>query len=227
MSRVGKLSLIAAVALTGTAALVPVEQAHAQQIYRSVGPDGKVTFSDQPPANNAKNTSVKSRESASPEPASDGGALPYALQQVVNRYPVTIYTGSDCAPCDAARNLLVSRGVPFTERTVSNNESIDALKALNNGNSNIPFATVGGQHLNGFSDTAWIQYLDAAGYPKKSQLPPSYRRPTPTPIATAKDAQAPQQPSAQARPAARPAPAESDQTAPSGPTPTNPTGLVF
>ena len=230
MSRVGKFSVMAAAALLGAAALVPMEQAEAQQIYRSVGPDGKVTFSDQPPANDAK-TSVKRKGLASADYAENdtsGSNLPYSLQQVVNRYPVTIYTGKDCDPCDAARNLLVSRGVPFTERTVSNNESIDALKALNNGNSNIPFGTIGGQHLSGFSDTTWTQYLDAAGYPKKSQLPPNYRRPTPTPVAEAKDAQQPQQaPATQARPAARPAPANTDQTAPSGPTPTNPTGLVF
>ena len=25
----------------------------------------------------------------------------------------TLYTGSDCAPCDGARNLLVNRGIPF------------------------------------------------------------------------------------------------------------------
>ncbi|MBF5007497.1 glutaredoxin family protein [Diaphorobacter caeni] len=229
MSRVGKLSVFAAAALLGASALVPVDSATAQQIYRSVGPDGKVTFSDQPPANNANaNTSVKSKGGSSTEFSesdSGNGALPYTLQQVVNRYPVTLYTGDDCTPCVNARNLLITRGIPFTERTVSSNESLEALKALS-GNNNIPFATVGAQHLNGFADTLWTQYLDAAGYPKKSQLPGSYRRPLPTPLVTAKEpAQAPA-PAQAARPAARPAP-EPETTAPSGPTPSNPTGLVF
>ena len=227
MSRVGKFSVMAA-ALLGAAAFVPMEQAEAQQIYRSVGPDGKVTFSDQPPANDAK-TSVKRKGASSGDyaetPSTSGPSLPYALQQSVNKFPVTIYTGRDCAPCDEARDLLIKRGVPFTERTLSNNESIDALKAMNKGNSNIPFGTIGGQQLNGFSDPVWTQYLDAAGYPKKSQLPPGYRRAEPTPLAAAKEVQ--QAPATQASPAARPAPAPSEQTAPSGPTPTNPTGLIF
>ncbi|QIL80218.1 glutaredoxin family protein [Diaphorobacter sp. HDW4A] len=226
MSRVGKLSVFAAATLLCATAVVSVG-VQAQQIYRSVGPDGKVTFSDQPPANNA-NASVKSKGSAATDFAESdtgNGALPYTLQQVVNRYPVTLYTGDDCLPCNNARNLLITRGIPFTERTVTNNESMEALKALS-GNNSIPFATIGAQHLNGFADTLWTQYLDAAGYPKKSQLPASYRKPLATPLATAKEPARAPAPTQDARPAARSAPAP-ETTVPSGPTPSNPTGLVF
>nr|WP_226858665.1 glutaredoxin domain-containing protein [Diaphorobacter aerolatus] len=213
-------------------------QAEAQQIYRSVGPDGKVTFSDQPPANNAGKSAKDGSRGATTlsgnaaEAGSSGGAtggtLPYSLQQVASRFPVTLYSGDDCAPCNSARNLLMARGVPFTERTVTNNESIAALKALSGGNNSIPFATIGGQHLSGFSDSEWTQYLDAAGYPKKSQLPPNYQRPAPTPLATAAQP-APATPQTTQQPATRPLPAAPapDAVAPSGPTPTNPAGLVF
>ncbi len=233
MSRAGKLPVVAAAiaAFVGAAALVPATTAQAQQIYRSVGPDGKVTFSDQPPADTSK-SSVKGKGSSSFTPAetSSTSALPYALQQAVNRFPVTLYTGDDCSPCTSARNLLITRGVPFTERTINNNESIDALKALS-GENNLPFGTIGSQHLKGFADTVWTQYLDAAGYPKTSQLPPNYRRPPATPLATAKEAAQPEAADAPATPKAanrRPMPAQpADQTAPAGPTPSNPTGLVF
>lgn len=219
MSRLGHLAF----AIAALTALAP-QLASAQQIYRSVGPDGKVTFSDQPPAANAN--PVSPSEGAREPTPNAGGNLPYALQQVVNRFPVTLYTGRDCPSCTAARNLLVSRGVPFTERTIENNESISALQALS-GSATIPFGTIGGQRMNGFSDVQWTQYLDAAGYPKTSQLPSNYRRAAPTPLATATtpaagaNAQTPAARESQAPAAPR------DTTAPTGPTPSNPAGIVF
>ncbi len=79
-------------------------------------------------------------------------------------FPVTLYTAAHCAPCASARNLLVSRGIPFTERTVGSNEDIEALKRLS-GNTSLPFGSIGNQQLQGFSDSEWTQYLNAAGYP--------------------------------------------------------------
>ncbi|WP_313296232.1 glutaredoxin domain-containing protein [Diaphorobacter sp.] len=229
MSRLGHLAfaIAALTALTALTALAP-QPASAQQIYRSVGPDGKVTFSDHPPAANANpvNPSERVREAAPNAAPNAGGNLPYALQQVVNRFPVTLYTARDCPSCNAARNLLVSRGVPFTERTIENNESISALEAIS-GSATIPFGTIGGQRMNGFSDVQWTQYLDAAGYPKTSQLPSNYRRAAPTPLATATtpaagaNAQTPAARESQAPAAPR------DTTAPTGPTPSNPAGIVF
>ena len=201
----------ATAALLSTAAL-------AQQVYRIVGPDGKVTFSDRAPAANAEGTAV----GAGPRSGGSGAeALPYALRQVATRFPVTLYTSSDCVPCNSARNLLINRGIPFTERTVSTNEDIDALKRMS-GESSLPFGTIGAQQLRGFSDTEWTQYLDAAGYPKQSQLPRNYRQPAPTPLVAVKEAapapaaSAPDQTPATRRPAPAPRPA-----------PSNPAGIIF
>ena len=188
----------------------------AQSVYRIVGPDGKVTFSDRAP-NEDVTPALTSNPGAAPTSTS---TLPYSLRQVASRFPVTLYTGADCAPCVSARNLLTGRGVPFTERSVSSNEDIDALKNLS-GNSSLPFATIGGQHLIGFSDSEWTQYLDAAGYPKKSELPSNYRQPAVTPLVAVKLIQT--KPAAQvpAPDALRPAPV------PTGPGPNNPAGIRF
>ena len=80
----------------------------AQGVYRIVGPDGKVTFSDRPPAD----ANAQPARTANEAPVVANGALPYELRQIANRFPVTIYTGNDCPPCTSARNLLSSRGVP-------------------------------------------------------------------------------------------------------------------
>lgn len=198
--------------------------AQAQSVYRIVGPDGKVTFSDRPPADA---TSAQAARAPSVGPAANNAELPFGLRQVVSRFPVTLYTGSDCAPCVSARNLLAQRGVPFTERTVSTNEDIAALQRLS-GNASLPFGTVGGQQLAGFSDTEWTRYLDAAGYPKQSQLPPSYRNNPPTPLVAIKAAE-PAAAASAAAPATRAAAQRQRPPAPvnDGPTPSNPAGIRF
>ncbi|MFP5484216.1 MAG: glutaredoxin family protein [Gammaproteobacteria bacterium] len=196
--------------------------AQAQQVHRIVGPDGKVTFSDRAPSLD-KAAQAPSGGAAAGSSVND--TLPYELRQIASRFPVTLYTGADCAPCVSARNLLVNRGVPFTERTIGSNEDIDALQRLS-GNTGLPFGTIGRQQLHGYSDTEWTQYLDAAGYPKQSKLPANYRRPAATPLTAAKPvepATATEDASAtRAAPRARPVPEPA-----TGPSPSNPAGIRF
>ena len=208
-----RIRLIASAATVALLALT----AQAQQVYRIVGPDGKVTFSDRPPTGAAEVTQSSGGARAS---ATANDALPYQLRQTAARFPVTLYTGNDCAPCNSARNLLIQRGIPFVERTVTTNEDIDALKRLS-GESSLPFGTIGGQQLKGFSDSEWTQYLNAAGYPAQSQLPPGYRRPAATPLVAVAVQPAAASADEAPAPAARPAPAAN------GRTPSNPAGIIF
>jgi glutaredoxin len=205
------------VPVTAVALLLACAASHAQQVYRSIGPDGKVTFSDRPPAAGA------AAPVAGLEPTgSANAALPYELQQAVSRYPVVLYTAAqDCAPCSAAKTLLQQRGVPFSERTIATPEDSDALQKIS-GRTDVPFATVGGQHLQGFSSTEWTQYLDAAGYPRQSQLPPNYRAAAARPLVEVKHGPATAATSAAQRPAARPPRPQ----VPNG-DPNNPAGIRF
>ena len=204
-------SLIGVAALTVLAASV-----HAQQVYRIVGPDGKVTFSDKPPVEtNVKLAPVVPLGAGG---GSNGAGLPFELRQVASKYPVTLYTGNNCGPCGAGRAYLSSRGIPFTERTVTTAEDAEALKRLAGDNS-IPLLTVGGQQIKGYSDTEWGQFLDAAGYPARSALPASYRNPAASPLVAIQ------------RPAPAAAPAESAPEPLRAPPPVeradNPAGIKF
>ena len=195
--------------------------ATAQQVYRIVGPDGKVTFSDQPPVDaRGKRASTLGQDSATDRPSANP-ALPYELRNVVARYPATLYTGKECGPCNAARDYLNRRGVPFTEKTITSPADIAALKALGDDGS-LPFATVGQQQLKGFSELEWGQYLNAAGYPATSQLPAGYRNPQATPLVAltpaAPQASAPRR-TTPTTPAAPPPEAAPD--------PSNPAGIRF
>lgn len=191
--------------------------AQAQQVYRIVGPDGKVTFSDQPPP------AATGRVSTANTGSSGGSAstgLPFELRQIAGKYPVTLYTGDNCGPCGSARALLTNRGVPFSERTVSTSEDIQALQRLS-GDASLPFATIGGQQLKGFSDAEWTQFLNAAGYPQTSTLPASYRRPAATPLVTVSA------PTAASAAAARPAAAPVAPSPVAPPQEDNPAGIKF
>lgn len=196
-----------------------VLSAQAQGVYRIVGPDGKVTFSDQaPPANtSAQPVGSATRGSA----ASANAQLPFELRQIVNRFPVTLYAGPDCAPCNSGRSLLESRGIPFTEKTVTTANDAEALKRLS-GDSSLPLLTVGSQQIKGYSSTEWSRYLDVAGYPMKSALPPGYRRPAASALVDAVAAPTPSSPAAPAQ-AASPAEAPVPVTPPSN----NPAGIRF
>ncbi|MDR6860632.1 glutaredoxin family protein [Variovorax guangxiensis] len=197
--------------------LLAAGAAFAQPVYRHLDKNGKVTFSDQPPAADA--------QAAAPRGGAAGGAgpgLPYELRQVAQRYPVMIYTGDECGPCGAGRSLLVTRGIPFEERTVKSNADIETLQRLS-GQSSLPLLSIGSQQLKGFSDAEWSQYLDAAGYPKSAQLPAGYRNPPAQPLVAIQAA-----PAAPARPVAAPAPAPAPAPpAANGPTPSNPAGIKF
>jgi glutaredoxin len=205
--------------LLGSAALLCATGAQAQAVYRIVGPDGKVTFSDKPPVNAEQGKVAATGVGAAA--ASGNSSLPYELRQVASKYPVTLYSSTPCAPCDRGRSLLTSRGVPFNERTVTTNEDQAALQRQM-GDTSLPYLTVGGQRIKGFSDTEWTQYLDAAGYPKTSALPAGYKNAAATPLVTVQAA------TTAAKPAEKPsAPAEPAYQPPPGPTPSNPAGITF
>ena len=188
------------------------------QVYRIVGSDGKVTFSDKPPV--TEGTSRMSTANSSSATGGASAALPYELRQVAAKYPVTLYVGDNCGPCGAGRSMLTSRGIPFSEKTVNSNEDAQALQRLS-GDSSLPFMTIGSQQFKGFSDSEWTQFLDAAGYPSSSTLPASYRQPAATPLVAVAAAPA----AAAAVPAARPAaPAPAPRPAPNN---DNPAGIKF
>ncbi|WP_296447658.1 glutaredoxin family protein [Rhodoferax sp. UBA5149] len=193
-------------------------QAQAQTVYRVVGPDGRISFSDKPPAasDNATATGVGGR------PVGVGGvALPFELRQVASKYPVTLYTSGNCAPCGTGRALLSGRGIPFTEKTVNAAEDVEALQRIS-GETSLPFLTIGGQQIKGYSDAEWTQFLNAAGYPQTSTLPAGYRGPAATPLVAV------QKPAPAVKPEDTQTPrAPAEPSRPPVDTPSNPAGIKF
>ena len=202
-----KLIVVLAIIITATVDL------HAQQVYKSIDKNGRVTYSEVPPLPSSGDK-LTGESVANP-------SLPYTLQQIVSRYPVTLYSAENCAPCISARLMLTQRGVPFTERTIASNEDIEAYKRIN-GDTSLPLATIATQQLKGYEESEWTKYLDAAGYPKSSALPRNYRNPEATSLTPKKAAEKAEKEVAEKPATARPAPAPVPQ-APNN----NPAGIKF
>src|SRR5258705_8171766 len=181
----------------------------AHALYKVVGPDGKVTYTDRAPVGTTdKVTSISNSGNVV-----SAVALPLELRQAAQRFPVTLYTMANCEPCDGARALLRARGIPHAEKTVLTAEDSEALARLS-GARDAPTLTIGVQALRGFSAELWNSYLDSAGYPRESRLPANYQFPAATPLTERREAApvAGRQPPAE--PQAAPAPAPTQGPAP-------------
>lgn len=166
--------------------LLCAASAHAQ-LYKWVGPDGKITYSDTPPPKTAKQVETKSLTTGTVN-TSD---FPFELAEAVRNYPVTLYTTRDCAPCEEGRQLLNARGVPFREKTVNSQEDINLFRQVSS-DGQLPVLIVGRLKEQGFEPGAWKSTLTNAGYPESSKLPKTYRNPqaeaaAPAPKPVAKD----------------------------------------
>ena len=191
-----------------TAALLfAAPSAHA--LFKIVGPDGRVTYTDRvPSAGEGRVMPVDGMTGRASDPA-----LPFALRQVATRFPVTLYTASNCGEaCALGRSLLAKRGVPYTERTAETDEEREAWVRLVGG-LEAPVLKVGEQMLRGYAPVAWDETLDVAGYPRQSLLPANYQAPPAMPMIA-------RQPPPQ-RPAPRPT------TAPAVDPGSNPSGIRF
>jgi glutaredoxin len=124
-------------------------RARAAGLTASSGPTASVTFSDQPPQMPQGHGRHRWRCRGQPlRQCRRGWTCPSSCGNVASRYPVTLYTGNNCAPCvSAAATFLQGRGIPFTERTVTTPEDADALQRPEQADSSLPFLTIGGQQI--------------------------------------------------------------------------------
>jgi glutaredoxin len=139
--------------------------AFAQDAYRWVDKDGQVHYGDVPPSPTETKAVEPKRLEASV--IDSGGKLPYDTRQAMQDFPVVLYVSTACGPaCDAARDFLRKRNIPFAEKDVGTPANADALKKATGSNElPVPTLLVGDKPQTGFQDAAWGDALDAAGYP--------------------------------------------------------------
>ena len=142
------------------------------QQYRWMDEKGRVQYTDTPPPPSAKGVQKKALRN---EPAPSGQEA-FAFQVARKNSPVTLYSSPDCGPsCEDARKLLVQRGIPFNETSVTKIEQIEELKRLT-GSAIVPVMVVGSAVQKGFETASYHRALDTAGYPRSNPpLAPSQK----------------------------------------------------
>ena len=148
--------------------LLCAANSHAE-LYKWIGPNGKVTYSDMPPPQSSKQAKLPSFNAS----GSGTDGLPYELAEAVKNNPVILYSAAQCMPCDQGRSLLKNRGIPFAEKTVGSNDDLVKLRQIS-GDAQLPVLTIGRNQQRGFESGAWNTALTAAGYPESSRLPKGY-----------------------------------------------------
>lgn len=138
--------------------------AAAQTTWRWTDKEGRVHYTDEPPA---PGEAAKVEQKRSVPPGADETAS-YALRKAMTDYPVTLYTQPNCGDiCKDGRDHLTRRGVPFSEKSVTTDADLKALRALGGeGELVVPLLQVGTKTWRGYLSTQWDSLLDAAGYPK-------------------------------------------------------------
>lgn len=133
------------------------------QLYRWVDDKGSVHYTDHPPPPSAKK--VEQKKFSDNVVQSD--KYPYAMQQAIKNFPVTLFTGDCGEVCTLAKAYLVKRGIPFTERLPGKNPAdLEQLQKVSKENL-VPLLLVGSKSsLKGFTESEWASVLDQAGYPK-------------------------------------------------------------
>lgn len=156
------ITLIVACVVAAVAA-VAAGPASAQSVYRYVGPDGRVVYSDRPPPADVKNVQTK-RLGANYVETSEPSIT---AQMAAERFPATLFTFECGEVCQNAEGLLNRRGVPFAMVDVQKDEQgLVRLKALT-GEESAPVLTLGDKIVvKGYSESRWQAALDEAGYPK-------------------------------------------------------------
>jgi hypothetical protein len=148
-------------------ALLALPAAQADKLYKWTDADGNLHYTDHPPTP----AEAKSQERKKFGDKPTDVALPYALQQALKKFPVTLYT-ADCGDaCIKAAALLSTRGVPYTEKNAREAVAAEELKALNGGKLEVPLLKLGNQIVKGYEEAGWNRALDAAGYPSSPVVP--------------------------------------------------------
>ena len=166
------MGLLAAAAFSGN-------DANAQQVYRIVGRGWPCHLFGQAAAETPRPRPTQRRWPlwAAQAAAADGFAALRTAPDAVNRYPVTLYTGTRLRSLRRGPRHAVRPGHSLHREDGHEQRRHRGPQAPGGRILALPFLTIGGQQLKGFSEVEWSQFLDAAGYPKTSQLPASYRQP--------------------------------------------------
>jgi glutaredoxin len=157
MRRIALLALLIGGIL---ASAVPV----AKTLYKSVGPDGRIAYSDRPPAGGRIEKTMKfDNLPGSALPASAASYVEQLRRMRASSTPSTpstptsgavLYSATWCGYCKQAKAYLASKGIAYQEIDIDTKDGMAAF-AQAGGGKGVPLLLAGGQRVQGFSPAAY------------------------------------------------------------------------
>jgi glutaredoxin len=131
-------------------------------IYRWTDAEGRIHYSDKPPADR-KTKQVRIPLQSISGPATVTPAQAPAGGVTTARQPVQIFTTAWCGYCRKAKAQLAARGVPYREVDVEESDSGRREFAALRGRG-VPVILVGSQRMDGYDANGLDAMLRGAGY---------------------------------------------------------------
>jgi glutaredoxin len=151
--------------VTAAVNTVLIAAAQAESVYKSIGPDGKIIYSDKPPTDGrVEKTMTFANLPSSPLPAA---SLSYVEQ--LRRFRafspakkpdsaavtgVVLYSAAWCGYCTKAKAYLAAKGISYDEVDIDSKDGMKAY-AQAGGGGGVPLLLAGGQRVQGFSPAAY------------------------------------------------------------------------
>ncbi|HKO67416.1 MAG TPA: glutaredoxin family protein [Burkholderiaceae bacterium] len=138
--------------------------AAADTVYKAVGPDGEMTYSDKPPPDRARTDTLEFRNlPSSPLPAhvlrfreqlekSAEGRISAARAAPADK-PV-LFTASWCGHCKRAKSHLAAAQINYVEYDIENADGMRAFVTAG-GSGGIPLLVAGDRRIQGYSAPAY------------------------------------------------------------------------
>lgn len=141
-----------------------VPMAHGVRLYKWVDKDGNVSYHDRPPPSR-EGYRVESRDFKLGG-GGGGEATSAAAGKASEQFPVVVYTVPQCSSCDLARAYLDRRKIPFTDKDVAKDVTLQKELVEKTGSLTVPTIMVGEKIMRGYMESLLAGELDAAGYPR-------------------------------------------------------------
>ncbi|MBA3031592.1 MAG: glutaredoxin family protein [Gammaproteobacteria bacterium] len=131
-------------------------------LYKSVGPDGKISYSDQPPRLGqvlmTKTFEVGPSTSLPPAAAEQLERMKSAKTVAAPTDGVVLYSAAWCGYCQKAKTYLADKRIPYREVDIDTKDGL-ATFAQVGGGKGVPLLTAGTQRVQGFSVAAYDAFF--------------------------------------------------------------------